>query len=182
MVRSDARRNIERILDAAIRVLAEHPSATLGEIADESGLHRATLHRHFTTREELLRALYARASEDAETAFWATEPERDPFEDALRRMMRVAVELSDRHRVLLSAEDPEFDSHRRRATTPIIALMAHGRATGAVRRDLPEGWMVLTFRGLMMAAVDAIAAEVLTLDEAADAAVTTLYAGLRSPV
>lgn len=179
MVRSDARRNIDRLLDAAIRVLADHPAATLGEIADESGLHRATLHRHFTTREDLLRALYARAGEDAETALWGAGPEEGPFCSTLERVVRVAVELSDRYRVLLHAEDPEFEPHRERAAQPIVAMLEHGRATGALRRDLPVRWMYLVFRGVATGAADAIADGLLSFDEAVEAASSTLLTGLQ---
>lgn len=181
MVRSDARRNIDRILDAAIRELAMHPSATLGEIADASGLHRATLHRHFTTREDLLRALYARAAEEAETAYLEAGPEEGAFEDALGRVMRAAVELSDRYRVLLNADDPEFAAHRERAGRPVLALFAHGRATGAIRRDLPERWLYLTFRGVLIAAAEAIADDTLSVEEATQAACSTLLSGLSAP-
>lgn len=181
MVRSDARRNIDRILESAIRVLAEAPSATLGQIADESGLHRATLHRHFTTREDLLRALYARAAQEAEAGFAAARPEDGEVEEALARLVRVAVELSDRYRVLLSADHPEFVPYRDRAGAPIIALFERGRASGVLRRDLPLRWMQLTFRGLLVAAGTAVSEGGMGLDEAADAATSTLLGGLGVP-
>jgi AcrR family transcriptional regulator len=179
VVRSDARRNIDRILDSAIRVLAEQPAATLGEIADESGLHRATLHRHFTTREDLLRALFARAAEEAEAAYWAARPEDGPFAEALARVMTAAVELSDRYRVLLGTDDPEFVPHRERLLRPLNALFAHGQASEVLRRDLPERWFYLTFRGILIAAADAIAEGTLSVDEATDAACSTFLDGLR---
>jgi AcrR family transcriptional regulator len=180
VVRSDARRNIDRILDAAISVLAEAPGATLGEVADASGLHRATLHRHFTTREDLLRALYARAGDEAEAGYWGARPEDGEFGEALRRVLHVALELSDRYRVLLGANDPEFTRHRDRAAKPLLAMFERGRATGALRRDVPERWMLLTFRGVLVAAVEAIADGTLTVDEATEAAASSLISGLQA--
>ena len=55
--RADAVRNSERILDAAERMLAQSPSATLADIAAAAGVARSTLHRRFSNRDDLLAAL-----------------------------------------------------------------------------------------------------------------------------
>jgi serine phosphatase RsbU (regulator of sigma subunit) len=55
--RADARRNRERILDAAERMLEHSPSATLADIATAAGVARSTLHRRFPRRGDLLAAL-----------------------------------------------------------------------------------------------------------------------------
>jgi len=46
-----------RILEAAARVLAVDPSASFAAVADAAGVSRATVHRYFRTRGELLIAL-----------------------------------------------------------------------------------------------------------------------------
>jgi serine phosphatase RsbU (regulator of sigma subunit) len=58
--RADALRNRERILDAAGRMLARSPSATLADIAAAAGVSRSTLHRRFQNRDELIAALRQR--------------------------------------------------------------------------------------------------------------------------
>jgi serine phosphatase RsbU (regulator of sigma subunit) len=58
--RADALRNRERILDAAGRMLARSPSATMADIAAAAGVSRSTLHRRFQNREELVGALRER--------------------------------------------------------------------------------------------------------------------------
>ena len=55
--RADALRNRERILDAAERMLERSPSASLADIATAAGVSRSTLHRRFSSRDELLRAI-----------------------------------------------------------------------------------------------------------------------------
>jgi len=58
--RADALRNRERILDAAGRMLARYPSATMADIAAAAGVSRSTLHRRFQNRDQLVAALRQR--------------------------------------------------------------------------------------------------------------------------
>jgi AcrR family transcriptional regulator len=54
--REDARRNRERILKAAGRLLAQSPSASLEDIAAAAGVSRSTIYRHFRSRDSLVAA------------------------------------------------------------------------------------------------------------------------------
>ena len=65
--RSDAALNHAAILDSARRLLAEDADASMASIAQAAGLGRGTVHRHFATREELLRAVRRQARDDAES-------------------------------------------------------------------------------------------------------------------
>ena len=65
--RSDAALNRARIIDTARQLLAENGDASMGQIAAAAELGRATVHRHFTTREELINAVRRQARDDAES-------------------------------------------------------------------------------------------------------------------
>jgi serine phosphatase RsbU (regulator of sigma subunit) len=54
--REDARRNRERILKAAGRLLAQSLSASLEDIAAAAGVSRSTIYRHFPSRDGLVAA------------------------------------------------------------------------------------------------------------------------------
>ena len=55
--RADSRRNEERILTVARRLLEHAPAATLSDIAAAAGVSRSTLYRHFPDRTELIARL-----------------------------------------------------------------------------------------------------------------------------
>jgi serine phosphatase RsbU (regulator of sigma subunit) len=54
--RADALANRERIVEAASRLLAQSPTATLADIAAAAGVSRSTVYRHFPDREALAEA------------------------------------------------------------------------------------------------------------------------------
>jgi len=60
MPRADARRNYERLIQAASAVFeVQGASAALESIAKQAGVGIGTLYRHFPTRKALLEAIYA---------------------------------------------------------------------------------------------------------------------------
>ena len=64
-LRADARRNRERILDAARDAFAEHGRAVpLDEIATRAGVGPGTVYRHFPTKEALVEAVAAAGYEE----------------------------------------------------------------------------------------------------------------------
>lgn len=150
----------ERILDAARRVLAAHPGATMDEIAREARVGRATVFRCFRNRAELLTTLARRAiavtdqvaSEAAASAETATE--------ALRRVIVAVLGASDHYRFLgaaaeLSGED-EIASAYERQLGDLAALVTAARLEGGIRPELPTGWVVAMIDGQIWAAGAAV--------------------------
>src|SRR3974390_1007410 len=85
--RTDAQRNRERILEVAKEAFTRSgASASLDEIAKESGVGPGTLYRHFPTREELLEAVYRTEVEKLAAAERKFAEELPPIE-ALRAWM-----------------------------------------------------------------------------------------------
>jgi len=63
-LRADARRNRDRLIEAAAPAFAEHgTAASLEEIARRAGVGIGTLYRHFPTREHLVEVVYGREVE-----------------------------------------------------------------------------------------------------------------------
>jgi AcrR family transcriptional regulator len=170
--RADAERNITAILDAAVELLAERPEASMAEIGSAAGVARQTVYAHYRSREALLLAVAERARAEAVAAIDAAEPERGPPLEALARLVPAWWSTVQRHARVLEALAPSFagaaelhDFH-----APILdrveRLVRRGRRAGDFDRELPIGWLVSAFLGLMHATADEVAAGRLTVTAA----------------
>jgi serine phosphatase RsbU (regulator of sigma subunit) len=64
--RSDAALNRTKLVEAARRLLADDPEATMVQIATAAGVGRGTAYRHFPSRDELVDAVRRQERDDAE--------------------------------------------------------------------------------------------------------------------
>ena len=81
------------ILDAAMAVLAQNPTASLGDIAAAADVGRSTLHRYFAERSDLLRALARHVHALSNAAIEHAEPDCGPPVEALRRVVECQLDL-----------------------------------------------------------------------------------------
>src|SRR4051812_4544447 len=80
-LRADARRNRERVLEAARAVFAEHGrDAQMDDVARRAGVGVGTVYRHFPTKEALVAALALDLFERALEASRAALEIDDPWE------------------------------------------------------------------------------------------------------
>jgi AcrR family transcriptional regulator len=162
--RADAQRSIDAILDAAVAVLAEHPEASMAEIARAAAVTRQTVYAHFESRERLLAATAERALTETVAAIDSAEPQRGSPVEALDRLVRAWWETVERHARALEALAGGFpgagEVHDLHA--PILErlerLVRRGRRTGDFDRALPVHWVSAAFLALMHAAAEEVAA------------------------
>lgn len=136
-LRADARRNRERLLDAAVEVILEvggEPSRDL--LAERARVGIGTLYRHFPDQQSLLKGVVRHALErsiEAGEAALANAP--DSFE-AVRQYMHAAVDhgIGVVNLIYPLLEEPHPDL-RARAESLIHALVARGRRDGVLRGD-----------------------------------------------
>jgi len=137
-LRADARASVERILAVAPDVLAEDPYAGLQRIADASGLHRATVYRHFTSREALVMHLYTAWLADIADVFTTVNTDAP---DVLLELRRVTAEVYERNLVWKAyawapSYPPEFAPVRDAIISQFEQLFRRGRDEGVLRGDM----------------------------------------------
>ena len=180
--RADAERNLNRILDAATALLTANPGASMAEIAEASGLVRATLYRHFPTRDDLLRAMYAAALEEALQAILSVDPEAGKATDALGRIVDALLVVGDRYRILSEQRRgyPELRDQEQSVGAPMIALVERGRQSGELRDDVPVRWQAAALGALVNEALRAVGREDIEREEAGSLVTTTFLESMRA--
>ncbi|HWM16041.1 MAG TPA: TetR/AcrR family transcriptional regulator [Microbacterium sp.] len=160
--RADARRNVEKIVVAAVECLSRDPSASLGEIAQAAGVGRVTLYGHFPSREVLVEAALTRVLADGDEVLQALDLSGDPVE-ALRSLVASSWRLTAQASAVLEAAQEVLPPGRirelhakpeRRAND----LIRRGQAEGVFRSDLPADWLAATTHHVMKGAAADIAA------------------------
>ena len=141
-----------RIRAAALRVLADDPAAGMGTIAAEAGVGRATLYRHFASREDLIEGLREQIRAEFRALVSETNlGQGDPLE-ALERFVEGLWELRDRYVVIAPPRDE--DAERRAAVLwrPVHRLVARAQEAGEIDADLAPSWVAASLRALVRAA------------------------------
>jgi len=153
--RSDARRNRDAILKAALEALTESPDASLNAIAKRAGVANATLYRHFPTREDLVLATYRHEVQRLVEAADSLLQEHEPI-DALQRwvddLARYAVTKHGLADALRTATTPGSDLSSTETYDSIVAaldsLLQANIAAGTLRPGLDAHDVILALAGL----------------------------------
>lgn len=167
--RADAQRNRAALLDAAADVLAVAPQASLGEVATRAGLGRATLYRHFDSRDALRAAIREEALSRASAALSSADLADCDTREALRRAATVLVPLGVRFRILIAEgaeSDVGFLAARNEALAPLLAVLDRGVKAGELSGKPSTAWLGMVLAGLLMTAVQAAAAGLIDPTEA----------------
>src|SRR5438034_3026403 len=166
-LRADAERNRDRIVQAARRRFAiDGLAASMASVAREAGVGKATLSRHFATREVLINAVFTDRMDDYLTLTARALADPDPWRAFTRYIESVcAMQAADRgFATVLSMTFPaaeELESRRSEAYQGFLELIARAKATGHLQADFASEDLVL----LLMANAGVIAA---TADAAPD--------------
>lgn len=184
--RADARRNIDRILDAGARLFAKNASVSMTEVAREAGVGRVTLYGHFASRGELLTAVVERSMADATTAMDELSADDRPADDALYALVGASWATLDRYRrVRAHALAMHSNEWLRERHDPVLhrveELFVRGREEGTFRTDVPVTWMVTTLYTLIHAADDEVENGRVDRADAPDLVMETVLGAFRQP-
>jgi len=181
----------DSILAAAQRRLNADPQASMADLAISAGVGRATLHRHFSTRDELLHELGARSMNrweesldavDVAGAVAAGEAER--IETCIRELLGRYLADYDEFGFVLTdpylSSDPELVGRTEELAEREIELMAAAQRAGLLAGHFPATWLSSAIYGLLVAARDAISTGRVARRDLDAFVITTFLEGTRA--
>lgn len=144
------------ILDAAMAVLAQDPGASLADIAAAAEVGRSTLHRYFSERTDLLRALALHVHALSNAAIEHAEPDCGPAVEALRRVVECQLDLGPIVPFVYNEPsinaDPAMAAELDTGDEVIVEVLNRVATQGSAG---PPGWPRLVFWALLNAGYDA---------------------------
>lgn len=178
----------EQIVTSAIQHLNETPTASMAQVAEAAGVSRATLHRHFASREDLLAAMGTRALDAWESVQRAVHLEEATaaadagvVEQALRELLAGLVEVAHEHGFALTdyalVEHPDLLARSDALEEREIALIGLAQRLGVLRADLPPRWISNTVYGVLVTVRESLRRGDIARRDAARLAVETFMYG-----
>lgn len=163
-------------------MLADDKGAGMAEVAEAAGLARATLYRHFPSREELVRTIRTQAFDDFERVVATARLDEGPPLAAIRRLIDGIIEVGDRYRFLLAVPpgEPKGDPRRKREDRmrlPVLALVERAQRGGELGSTLTPLWATQTLAALIDAALHAMDDGQMTASEATEVVYRTFAVG-----
>jgi AcrR family transcriptional regulator len=152
-LRADARRNLERVLDAATEAFAASgPDASIDEIARLAGVGHGTVFRRFPTKDDLIYAVIerhvAQVSALAEEALASDDPGEAFFAFA-RQAAELGMTTPGLHKCVVHCGEKPGAAELEELGNKLIA---RAQRAGAVRRDVrPADVQLLVRSALTMA-------------------------------
>ncbi|NJQ00765.1 TetR/AcrR family transcriptional regulator [Streptomyces zingiberis] len=154
LLRSDAQRNRERILEVAVAELTRSANTPLSAIARKACVGQGTFYRHFPSREALVLEIYRHGmrqlAESAEDLLENREPDRALREwmDGLARFAMTKAGLADAIRQATSAPGQPEKPGPAPVTEAADLLLRAAERAGAIRPGITTDMFFLAIGGL----------------------------------
>jgi AcrR family transcriptional regulator len=151
-LRADAERSVRAILEAAERVLAEDPGASMEQIAEASGLARTTVHRRFASRQALIEALAASAVRQLAAAVEESHPDTAPPLVVMHRATANVLRLKNAWRFALS-QHPDDGTEAavvwQQLADRCTGVLERARAAGLIDAGADLDWVMRCYYALL---------------------------------
>ncbi len=172
----------QAIIEAAFQLLNQNPRASLADIANHAGVGRATLHRHFSGRDDLIKVLMLQAIDETERAADTASQHASSYAEALQLIFKAIIPLGNRHWFLAQEHEPGDRTIKRKLEQQNKAMnkvINHAKTEGLFSSELPNDWIIQTYDHMIHAAWEMVRTGQATIDQATQLAWQTLINGLK---
>ncbi|MEM8562115.1 MAG: TetR/AcrR family transcriptional regulator [Pseudomonadota bacterium] len=168
------------IIEAAIKTFLLNPDAGMSEIAQESGVGRTTLYRHYDSKQALVQAVALQCLEEIDKVL---EPVYGmQGRQAIEATFELLLPVADRYRFLnilwsQAERDPLVSQKMDQSTQDMAWLLQQAQQNGEIDPTLPLVWLTTFFDMTLYAAWDLLAREELTTEDAVRFAARSFFSG-----
>lgn len=174
----------DSLIDAAIRVFATRPAASLTEVAEAAGVRRVTLHRLIGSRDELLKEIAIRSLAEMDEACLRAVEKAESAIDALRACVEALVPVGDRCHFLWTQaevwEEATVAKEIIRQNRELASLIDEAKAEGSIASDIPNAWITAAIEAVVFAALQTARAGDIAVNDAGQLAARTLFVGIET--
>ena len=171
----------DAIIEAAFQTFSRRPAATLADVAAHAGVGRATLHRHFSSRNALMIELARQAQRELDAAVEEATKSAVSHTEGLRLALAAIIPLADRQWFLATEpveHDPEIAAAYRAGLDELGVEIEAAKLEGTFDFSLPTEWISQVYENLIYAAWTMVRDEHATPSQALELAWRTLTTGL----
>jgi len=172
------RRAARPLLDVAAAVLVADPAASLAEVAEAAGIGRTTLHKHYATRDDLVRAVGHRAIDLWEQAVGTLTGDDGGLRELIAAMIPNGPQLAFLWRTPAFDHDDEIQARWRAAEARCLAVLKQAQDRGMLSAAAADWWLLQTFYALIYTAAESVQAGRLAPHDAPGLVLSTYLHGI----
>ena len=172
------------LLDVAAEVLVADPAASLAEVAAAAGIGRTTLHKHYATRDDLLRAVGHRALDLLEQALneaTAAEHADGGLRALVAALIPIGPQLAFLWRTPAFDRMKDLDERWLAVEERSLAVLRRAQELGILAADLPDWWLGQMLSSVVYVAASSVQVGRLAPLDAPGLALRTLLRGTGEP-
>ncbi|MEM7209254.1 MAG: TetR/AcrR family transcriptional regulator [Pseudomonadota bacterium] len=178
-----AHRSRDALLNAAIELLLENPRASMSDIAAHAGVGRATLYRHFESRDELVLELAAESMKASEAVLKSLNVPERPAVEVITEGIRAIMPVADRFHFLMllwviASENDEAIKIYYRQLDELAQIVERAKIEKSINESLSTDWIVMLIDSVTYVGWWSIHSGQMNPKQAGDHAVQSLFGGI----
>ncbi|AEF05738.1 TetR/AcrR family transcriptional regulator [Alteromonas naphthalenivorans] len=181
----DARSERSRIalIQAGMVLLAENKNTSLSDVAQAAGVGRATLYRHFDTREQLIEAVARQCIGAFNSVTASIEKTASSYLDAIRLMFEKVMPMHQELTFIMKLDALVEDNFSledlyRQQDEELREMLKQCQKENSIRKDFSIDWLMALLDGLFIASWQMVAKHNIPHADAAKLAFESFCAGV----